>query len=419
MLLDAAGDGLAILKVSNPAEDPATLDMEALVAFHAVRADPGLAVAQPRRAPAADAGRGRACLPGPVGARRRRPLAARLRPAARTGPAGPAHPARPGPDRLGRDDRPARAGAAQLHPPQRDPHAAVGRPARRHASARCSSSIRDRATRADRRGGARPVRRRASLPRWSALRAQVIHSDLTADNVLADDDGLITGIIDFGDLSHTRAGRRPRLGARLAGDGPRRRRDVPGGPARPGRVRAGRCRSSPSSAQVMGELWAARAAVGVAIGSWRASEGLEEPAFAERLNETALVMMDHMLTTGWDAHGAGARGRGHRTGARFRRCPDRRDAVFGPAMEPLSYDEPIEMAVGQRRVDDGHRRPPLPGHVQQRGLRRAQPPARDVGRRPAVARAEHQHALPAPRRHRARRAPASRPARRSWTPCCS
>src|SRR6186997_2037600 len=44
MLLDAGGEGLAILKVSNPAEDPATLDMEALVAFHAVRADPGLAV---------------------------------------------------------------------------------------------------------------------------------------------------------------------------------------------------------------------------------------------------------------------------------------------------------------------------------------------------------------------------------------
>ena len=43
----------------------------------------------------------------------------------------------------------------------------------------------------------------AVAPRWSALRAQVIHSDLTADNVLADDDGLITGIIDFGDLSHS------------------------------------------------------------------------------------------------------------------------------------------------------------------------------------------------------------------------
>ena len=40
LLLDSSGAGLAVLKVSNPAEDPATLDMEALVARHAVRADP-------------------------------------------------------------------------------------------------------------------------------------------------------------------------------------------------------------------------------------------------------------------------------------------------------------------------------------------------------------------------------------------
>ena len=51
MLLDTADEGLAVLKVSNPAEDPATLDMEALAAFHAATADPGLAIAQPRRAP--------------------------------------------------------------------------------------------------------------------------------------------------------------------------------------------------------------------------------------------------------------------------------------------------------------------------------------------------------------------------------
>ena len=30
-------------------------------------------------------------------------------------------------------------------------------------------------------------------PGWPTLRAQVVHSDLTTDNVLADDDGLITG----------------------------------------------------------------------------------------------------------------------------------------------------------------------------------------------------------------------------------
>ena len=120
-------------------------------------------------------------------------------------------------------------------------------------------------------------------PRWSALRSQALHSDLTADNVLADDDGLITGIIDFGDLSYTalvvdlasvldslasgRPGDEMFRVARLVLDG--YERVVP---------------LEERELAIMGELWAARAAVGVAIGSWRAAEGLEEPDFAQRLN---------------------------------------------------------------------------------------------------------------------------------------
>jgi Ser/Thr protein kinase RdoA (MazF antagonist) len=40
----------------------------------------------------------------------------------------------------------------------------------------------------------------ATLPR---LRAQLIHNDLTLDNVLLDDSNRVTGIVDFGDLTHT------------------------------------------------------------------------------------------------------------------------------------------------------------------------------------------------------------------------
>jgi Ser/Thr protein kinase RdoA (MazF antagonist) len=40
-------------------------------------------------------------------------------------------------------------------------------------------------------------------PRWPGLRAQVVHGDLTLDNALLDDRGRITGIVDFGDMSHT------------------------------------------------------------------------------------------------------------------------------------------------------------------------------------------------------------------------
>jgi len=40
-------------------------------------------------------------------------------------------------------------------------------------------------------------------PVFDGLRAQVIHGDMTNQNVLLDDRGSVTGVIDFGDMSHT------------------------------------------------------------------------------------------------------------------------------------------------------------------------------------------------------------------------
>lgn len=40
-------------------------------------------------------------------------------------------------------------------------------------------------------------------PLWESLRAQPVHSDLTLDNLLLDDRGHVSGILDFGDLTHT------------------------------------------------------------------------------------------------------------------------------------------------------------------------------------------------------------------------
>ena len=55
LLTCPSGSGAAVLKVSNPAEDPAMLDMEALAALHAARCDPALTIALPRRRTGADA----------------------------------------------------------------------------------------------------------------------------------------------------------------------------------------------------------------------------------------------------------------------------------------------------------------------------------------------------------------------------
>ena len=56
LVLGDDDEGLAIMKISNAAEDPATLDMEALGVLHARRADPTLPVALPRLVPGKDPG---------------------------------------------------------------------------------------------------------------------------------------------------------------------------------------------------------------------------------------------------------------------------------------------------------------------------------------------------------------------------
>ncbi len=349
MLLDGSGEGLAVLKVSNPAEDPATLDMEALVAMHAVHADPGLPVAQPRPASAASgSGEGpdevlsRRALWQPPGATRGNwvraydllPGRARLDPRTLT-------------DRalVTWGETTARLGLALrtfIHPntirtlPWDVQHAATVRPM---LGAIADPAVRATVTAVLDRYDA------VVAPAWPSLRSQALHGDLTADNVLADDDGLITGIIDFGDLSYTalvvdlasvldslasgRPGEEMLRVARLVLDG--YERVVP---------------LEERELAIMGELWATRAAVGIAIGSWRAAEGLEEPAFAQRLDGLALEMIEHLLSTGWDqvAHRLGAADRASGSAA-TQGLGARRDEVFGPAMESLSYAEPIEMAA--------------------------------------------------------------------------
>jgi 4-aminobutyrate aminotransferase-like enzyme/Ser/Thr protein kinase RdoA (MazF antagonist) len=354
--------GVAVLKVSNPAEDPAMLDMEALAALHAARCDPVLAIALPHRRPTAatpDTQPQHGLQPADPAEFRVRwvhrgaghwvraydvlPGRIRLDPLTLADPA-----------LIAWGETTARLGIALrgfIHPrairrlPWDVQHAQRVRP--------MTASIAE----PDARATVNTVLDRydaAVAPRWGRLRAQVIHTDLTADNVLADDDGMITGIVDFGDLSHTAliadlasvldslCGGRDQAEmfrvARLVLDGYERVLPL-----------------EPIELELLGELWAARAAVTVAIGSWRAATGLEDPAFAERLSGSALAMIDNLLSAGWAkvARRLGAdassnvvlSGPAASTEASpMQALADRRNAVFGPAMEPLSYAEPIEMA---------------------------------------------------------------------------
>jgi 4-aminobutyrate aminotransferase-like enzyme len=212
----------------------------------------------------------------------------------------------------------------------------------------------------------------AVLPSWPLLRHQALHGDFTVDNALADEHGRITGIIDLGDMSFTslvadlasvldslgtgRDGEELFRTARLVLDGYQRVTSL-----------------EQHELSVLADLWATRAAVGVAIGSWRSSRGLEDKAFAERFNETALSMIETIRSTGWDR--AAALLSGERASACAGHSRDlltaRREDALGPALEPLSYEVPIEMAAASgvwmtdaegRRFLDMYNNVPCVGH---------------------------------------------------------
>jgi 4-aminobutyrate aminotransferase-like enzyme/Ser/Thr protein kinase RdoA (MazF antagonist) len=368
LLVDPEGNDLLVLKVSNAAEDPAVLDMEAAAALHVHSIDPDLKVALPVRPATSDPGesddptalrslwqhdgsphwvRGYHVLPGAsrIDATTLRDEAliawgttsARLDKALRSF-------VHPGALRLMLWD-------VQHALQVRDLVGHVREPATRELVSR----VLDRYE-------------QAVAPAWTRLRAQVVHTDLTVDNTLTDENGFVTGIIDFGDMSYSamvtelasvldsvavgRDTEEQLRVARLVLDGFQQVIEL-----------------EPIELALVGDLWAARSAITIAISSWRVEQGLEERAFAERYNDAAAATLRGLEEIGWEAVAG-------RLGATAQRpetsvLAGRRDAVFGPAMEPLSYDEPLDVVSGEgvwitdsggRRYLDAYNNVPCVGH---------------------------------------------------------
>ncbi len=126
----------------------------------------------------------------------------------------------------------------------------------------------------------------------------------------------------------------------------------------------------PLELRLLGELLATRAAVTITISSWRAARGLEEPVFATRYNASVAETIETILTVGWDET---ARRFGAEVpwAASIPTLVARRGAALGPALETLSYDEPIRMVeasgvwmtdVDGRRYLDAYNNVPVVGH---------------------------------------------------------
>ena len=232
---------------------------------------------------------------------------------------------------------------------------------------------------------------------------------------------LITGIIDFGDLTHSALDRRPRLGARLAGDGPAGRRDVPGGAARPRRIRAGAAagadgtRNSSANSGRPGRPSVWRSDPGVRRAAWRSRIS------HERLNETALVMMDHMLTTGWERTAAllGAGRSAAVAGATRWRARDApgRGLRTGDGTAQLRRADRDGQRI--RGVDGRHGRATLSRRVQQRGQPGSCASTGDRRRRRASGGCSTRTCATCTIPRSSLPSGSSRPARRGSTRCCS
>ncbi len=369
-LLTDGGAPAAVLKISNAAENPAVLDMESLVIRHIARVDATLPVARPL----AHLGAGN---PDDALSYRARVSGVRADHWVR------AYPVMPGRMRSEPAELSDRAVAAWGETTARLAKAMRGFS---HPNAYRSlpwdlksvpmtrgmvSSIRNPEWRAavehtlDRYDA-------TIAPRWESLRAQVVHGDLNIDNALVDDDGFITGIIDFGDMSHTALitdlasvidslvlDREPEEAFRVAR-----------------LVLDGYQRVTPlelDELRLMSDAWAARAAAGIAIASWRSAEGLEDPEFAERDLARLYPVLRQIIDTGFDE--ASRKVSGLHPASPRDELIRRRAEAFGPAVEPLTYDEPlfIDHASGVWMYDvngdrflDAYNNVPCVGHAHPR-----------------------------------------------------
>lgn len=369
-MLCGAETPVAVLKVSNAGEDHEILDMEALAARHASRVDADLPIARPRLVLAATD----ADDPASYRARHRAGDAThwvRL------------YDALPGEGRRDPATLDDRALVAFGETTARLGLALRGffhRSAQRCMLWDMQHALRSRAflpaiaDRHHRTLTARMLDRfeERLAPAWPGLRAQVIHTDLTTDNTLIAADGTVTGIVDFGDMSHTallvdvastiealvadrRGGERFRA-ARLLLDGYQRYTSI-----------------EPGELALLGELWATRCAISIAIKSWRVERELEDPTSAQRNLDDWVTTLDEFLSIGW---GEVARRIGSETFAIDSRALARRRAeILGPAIEPLSYDEPLHIASAQgtwfttasgERVLDAYNNVPCVGHCHPR-----------------------------------------------------
>jgi 4-aminobutyrate aminotransferase-like enzyme/Ser/Thr protein kinase RdoA (MazF antagonist) len=213
------------------------------------------------------------------------------------------------------------------------------------------------------------------LPALPGLRAQVIHNDVTLDNLLIDDRQRVTGIIDFGDMAHTA----------LILDVPatlqslvRDRENVfdvaeafLGGYASVTAL-------EPDEAGLLGDLLLGRMAQTILISVVRTRQ-YPDNAYIHGWAEPAWQLIEQLDRIGFDEASRRLASTG-RAPMRPRVATDeeliaRRRRVLGSALEPLSYRRPLHLVRGEgawmedvdgRGYLDAYNNVPVVGHAHPR-----------------------------------------------------
>ena len=361
---------VGVLKISNANEDPAIVDMETAAALHVLAADPSVPVSAPLSAVGADPATG--------------PTAYR---AQATDPTGATHLVRA---------CTFMPGTASIDPLELDGEALfdygvmvarLGRAMRSFFDpsagrvllwdvqhAQDLRSLADAIDDPTHRALVDRVLDRFEaevLPRWSSLRSQVIHGDVTLDNALVDDRGRISGIIDFGDMSHSAlvcdvsaalesllAGRESTAVVPLAMrviDGYRSVTPL-----------------EPEELAVLPDLLSTRLVTVAVLFGWRAKRHPDN-AYLRGWEDRLWPLLAFLEAEGRDL--LRARLRAEQGPVDDPALIARRREVFGPALSPLTYRRPLHLVRGEgvwlfdadgERFLDCYNNVPVVGHAHPR-----------------------------------------------------